>query len=273
MKHMVGFVIGGILLTAAVGRATPPGQGQHFDCTDGGDTSCAADDTGCVSNGKAHLACSTKTNSAFGKAVLAAVKCHIEQAEKRFKGASENGAGNSEENCEENPATRRRASSTTRLANLADAGICDPAQVSGAATEEGELFGSGPTSLDGRNGTFFCDSSSAALIGDDDTGWVPATADIFKCEVVVAKITAKLSALVRKCHKRNGQGLLQGRRLRRGDVRADGAREVQQGARQADRRRGLPPCLDGAAIDGIAADAIAQRDSTNDRMFPCNLGP
>jgi hypothetical protein len=273
MKHAIAFAIGGLLLTATIGRATPPGQGQHFDCTDGGDTSCAADDSGCVSNSKPHLACSVKTISAFGKAVVATTKCHIDQAEKRFKGTSENGAGTSEENCEDNPGNSAKGKLDARLANLAGAGICDPLQTSGASTEENELFGAGPNSLDVRNGDYFCDSASAALIGDDDAGWVPATAEVFKCEATVAKITAKLSALVRKCHNAMDKALFKGADFDEETCEQTVLAKFNKVRDKLIAAAICPPCLDGTAIDSLAADAIAQRGTTNDRMFPCGLAP
>lgn len=84
-----------------------------------------------------------------------------------MKWASENGAGQSEENCENNPGNSAKGFDK-QLAALADQGICDPAQLAGAAAQEAVPFGSGPDSLDVQNGAFFCDSSSGALIGDDD---------------------------------------------------------------------------------------------------------
>jgi len=66
---------------------------------------------------------------------------------------------------------------------------------SGTGDREHPVHGrGGPGSLDGQNGLIFCDSSSGALIGDDDPGFVPATGDIFKCEVTVAKALVKLVA-------------------------------------------------------------------------------
>src|SRR5262245_10123216 len=187
MKRILGLAIGSVLLTARMGLAVPPGPGQHFDCSDGGDTSCAADDPGCVSNQKAHLACSIKIGQALAKSVFATIICHIDQAEKRLKGASEQGAGQSEENCEENPGKSAKGTLDKRIAAVTDQGICDPLQVAGAAAEEGVLFGNGPGSIDGQNGLFFCDSASGSFIGDDDPGFVPATDDILKCEATLAK--------------------------------------------------------------------------------------
>src|SRR6185369_4589003 len=103
MKSMLTVAIGATLVFARIGLATPPGPGQHFDCSDGGTSSCATDDTGCVSNTVGHLKCSSKIAKAFAKAVGSVIKCHVKQVQMRFQGASVNGAGTSEENCEENP--------------------------------------------------------------------------------------------------------------------------------------------------------------------------
>ena len=284
MKRVLGLLIAGMLglsVTAGVGRATPPGPGQHFDCSDGGDTSCAADDPGCVSNlSKGHLACSTKIGRALGRAVAATIKCHTDQAEMRFKGASETGAGNSEENCEENPGNSAKGKLDKVLADLADAGFCDPAQLAGAAVEEAVLFGGGAGSLDGQNGIVFCDSSSAVFIGDDDTGFVPATAEIFKCEVVVAKALAKLIVTGVKCHDKMNRLFFKGADFNeeiceeKDPVRFRGALDKFNSVRDKLLAAGIcPPCLDQAGIDAIAATALLQLDAANDKVYPCNLGP
>ena len=61
---------------------------------------------------------------------------------------------------------------------------CDPFQLTLAGVEENTLFGPPPPgSLDAQNGNGACDSSSGALIGGDDSGWVAKTAAIAKCEL------------------------------------------------------------------------------------------
>ena len=86
MNRVFVLAIGCVFLSAGVGMATPPGAGQPFDCSDGGDTSCATDDTGCVSETSAQLKCSSAIGKAFAKAWGHAAKCHIKQATMRFKG-------------------------------------------------------------------------------------------------------------------------------------------------------------------------------------------
>jgi len=283
MKRVLGLLVAGMLsvsVMAGVARATPPGLGQHFDCSDGGDTSCAADDPGCVSNQKGHLGCSIKIGSALSKAVLATVKCHIDQASKRMKGASENGAGQSEENCEDNPGNSAQGKLDKALATLAAQGICDPAQLTGAATQEAVLFGSGPDSLDVQNGAYFCDSSSGALIGDDDAGSVPATSEIFKCEATVAKAVTKLIAAGTKCHASMDKFFFKGADFdeetceEHDPVRFRGALDKFNTVRDKLLAQGIcPPCLDGAAMDAIAANALSQLDAANGDIYPCNLAP
>ncbi len=130
MKTTRTLVMGGIVvLLGGVAFATPPGMGQHFDCGDGGDTSCAADDGGCVPNTKDHLNCSKKIDQALAKAVVAAGSCHMKQVESRFKGASENGAGTSEENCEDNPGNSAQGKLDKILAKMQTSGKCDPSQI------------------------------------------------------------------------------------------------------------------------------------------------
>ena len=280
MKCLLGLAIGSMLFTAGVARAVPPAPGQPFNCSGGGDTSCAADDPGCVSNSKGHLACSSKIGSALAKSVLAATICHIDQAEKRMKGASENGAGQSEENCENNPGKSAEGTLDKRIAAVADLGICDPAQLAGAAAQEAVLFGSGPGSLDGQNGLIFCDSSSGALIGDDDPGFVPARADIFTCQVTVAKALVKLVAAGAKCHDNMNKFFF---KLRDFDeetcegtdpVRFRGARDKFNKVRDKLVAQGIcPQCLDGAAMDALADSVTSQLDAANDDVYPCGLAP
>src|SRR5437667_7090955 len=95
MKPILGLAAAGVLLIGAARAAvaTPPAAGQHFDCSDAGTTSCASDDTGCVSNTKNHAKCSSAITKAFGKAVVAEMKCHCRQATARLAGATAVAAG------------------------------------------------------------------------------------------------------------------------------------------------------------------------------------
>lgn len=270
-----------VALSRAVGMAAPPAPGQHFDCSDGGTSSCAADDGGCVSNTKAHLKCSSGISKLFSKAVTSVITCHIKQADMRFKGASITGAGTSEENCEENPGNSARSKLDAGLAKLAASGLCDPTQLANASAEEAVLFGAGPLSLDGQNGETYCDSTSGALIGDDDTGWVASTSDNHRCELTVAKTVGKLVASVIKCHDKMNASFFKG-----ADFNEEGCEEIDpiystRGAlakfnsvRDKLTAVGIcPACLDSAGLDARAASALSQLDAANSLAYPCNLGP
>jgi hypothetical protein len=118
-----------VILFARVGSATPPGPGQPFDCSGGGTTSCASDDSGCVSDTANHLKCASGIGKAFAKAVASVIKCHAKQAQMRFKGSDVNGAGSSEENCEANPGNSAKGKLDVALGKLSSSLICDPAQL------------------------------------------------------------------------------------------------------------------------------------------------
>jgi hypothetical protein len=270
-----GIVLLATAITAIPAFAAPPGPGQHFDCSDGGDTSCAADDEGCVPADVPAYKCSSIAARIIAKAVKGATACHAKQATMRFKGSSISGAGTSEENCENNPGKSVRSIFDAGVSKLSSFG-CDPGLVSGVTTYGNGLFGSGPGSFDGGNALVYCDSSSAAFIGDDDTGWVAADPGILKCELSVAKGLAKLQATTSKCHTRMAAYLLKG-----GDFDEEACEEIAPGTFKGGLERfdalrdklvaaGIcPPCLDAAAMDALAASTIAREDTNNDVAFPC----
>jgi hypothetical protein len=280
MKGMLTVAIGATLVFARIGLATPPGPGQHFDCTDGGDSSCATDDTGCVSNQKGHLGCSSKIGKAFAKAVKSVITCHSKQATMRFKGSSENGAGTAEENCEENPGNSAKGKLDGALTKLAASGICDPVQLSNAAAEEAVLFGAGPGSLDGQNGDVFCDSASGALIGDDDSGSVPNSADNLKCSITVGKMVAKLVAFAAKCHDKMNKSFFKAvdfdEELCEETNPVSHAGALDKYNQQRDKLATLgicPPCLDSTHLDALSASVLGQVETANQLVYPCNLFP
>lgn len=280
MKGMLVVAIGGVLLALGPAAAVPPAAGQHFDCSDGGSSSCATDDTGCVSNTSGHLKCSRALGRALAKAVSSVNKCHAKQASMRFKGASETGAGESEENCEENPGNSARGKLDATVAKLAGTGLCDPAQLAGAAAAEAEIFDPGPSSLDQLNAVVFCDPASGILIGDDDAGFVPNDAGGLKCALTVGKMWNRLNAAVAKCHDKMNSSFFKARDFdeelceETDPVSHRGALDKYN--QQRDKLAGLgicPPCLDSAALDAFAADVISHRDDTNAQIYPCTLGP
>ena len=265
-------VLSGVLVARGA-LATPPGPGQHFDCSDGGDTSCASDDEGCVPADSIGYKCGAIAGKTISKAFKGAMACHAKQAETRFKGASENGAGTSEENCEGNPGQSVKSVFDAGVGKLSALGC---AAAPGVTSYGAVLFGSGPGSFDGGNGSVYCDSSSGVLIGDDDTGWVAATAEILKCETVVAKGLVKLQATTSKCHTRMAGYLLKG-----ADFNEEECEEIAPGTSKGGLERfnalrdklvasGIcPPCLSASAMDSLAASTIATENTNNDVAFPC----
>src|SRR5262245_59855047 len=278
MMRIVATVAGATLLGVTLAWATPPGPGQPFDCSAGGTTSCATDDTGCVSNTFNHFKCSSKIGKAFAKAVNGVISCHAKQATMRFQGSSINGAGTSEENSEENPGNSAKGKLDAALAKLTASGLCDTIQLANAATEEAILFGASPLSLDGQNAMAYCDSSSAALIGDDDSGFVPNDANMLKCEVTVAKAVGKLVAAAIKCHDKMNLSFFKGV-----DFDEEGCEEtipfksaLAKFNKVRDKLAGLaicPSCQDTASLDAEAASALSQLDTANAIAYPCGLAP
>ena len=263
------------VLLAGGALATPPGPGQHFDCSDGGDTSCAADDEGCVPADSLSYKCSSIAGKVIEKAVKGAFSCHAKQAEMRFQGASENGAGNSEENCEDNPGNSVKSKWDAGVAKLTSLG-CDAAFVTGVSALGATLFGTGPGSFDGDNGDAYCqDSATQALISDDDAGWVALNAGALKCEVSVAKALATLRISALKCHGKMGATIFRGR-----DFAEEDCEEVSLAGKGALAKFNkvrdklvasttCPACLSGSAMDGLAASTISTEDTNNDVVFPC----
>lgn len=278
MKRVFMLAIGGIFLIGGVALATPPGPGRPFDCSDGGTTSCASDDTGCVSGTRDQLKCSSMIGKAFSKALSMAAKCHVKQATMRFQGSSETGAGTAEENCESNPGNSAKGVLDATLAGLASTGICEPLQLTNAAAQEAVLFGAGPTSLDGQNGNVYCDASSGVLIGDDDTGSVAADASMLKCETTVAKALDKLVVFGAKCHEKMNSAFFKGKDFDEetcemtDPISTKGALDKFNKVRDKLAHLGIcPPCLDSAALDALAANAINALDTGNASTYPCGL--
>jgi hypothetical protein len=264
----------GSILLAGGALATPPGPGQHFDCSDGGTSSCATDDQGCVPADKVALKCSSAAAKIVAKAVKGATSCHLKQAQMRFQGSSINGAGNSEENCEENPGNSVKSIFDAGVARLTTLG-CAPGLISGVTGIGTTLFGSGAGSFDGDNGLVYCDSSSGALIGDDDTGSVAADAGMLKCESAVAKNLAKLQASLSKCHVKMASSFLVARDFPEEDceevsLAGKGALAKFNAARDKLISAGIcPPCLDASGMNALAASTIANEDGNGDVIFPC----
>jgi hypothetical protein len=280
MKGLLGVAIGGIFLMGAggVAFATPPGPGQHFNCSDGGTTSCAADDSGCVSNTKNHKKCSSAIGKAFAKAINAVIKCHCKQATARLNGATESAADSDEEACEQGPNGGKSAKEKLDAAIAKVTPICDSIQITFAGAEESVLFGGSAQGLDSMNGNTFCDSASGAMIGGDDAGFVPNSKDNLKCDCSVAKNVGKLVAAAIKCHDKMNGKFFAGK-----DFDEEACEEVDTNGKAAHQKftaaemkliaKGIcPGCQSAVDQENQAVNALGTVDSANVIGYPCNLG-
>jgi hypothetical protein len=276
--RVLAIAIGALLVVGGgAARATPPAPGQPFDCTGGGDSSCATDDTGCVSDTANHEKCSSAIGKAFAKAIGTVIKCHAKQADARFKGTDAGTADTAEETCEQSGPAGAKTKLDKALAKEASLNICDPTQLTNASVEEAVLFGNSSMSLDGQNVNTYCDSTSGAmLIGGDDTGFVAHTQANLKCEDTVGKNISKLVAAVIKCHDKMNLAFFKGKDFDEEScegtnaVSHAGARDKFNQAR--DKLVALnicPTCLDGAHQDVLADSATSQIDAAGSIGYPC----
>jgi hypothetical protein len=193
----------------------------------------------------------------------------------RFKGASVTGAGNSEENCEENPGNSAKGKLDVALGKLSSSGICDPAQLANAGLEESVIFGSSALSLDGQNDQVFCDSTSGAMIGDDDAGWVPNSAANLKCALTVDKMVSKLAVFAIKCHDKMNHAFFKGLDFDEEsceETNASHAGALDKYNQQRDKLAALaicPSCLNSAALDALSTSILSQIDAGNTVATPC----
>jgi hypothetical protein len=164
------------------------------------------DDTGCAPTTKLGLSCGLKTHASLAKLKRAVIVCHLTQAGHAFQnGMGTPGFSNAEDNCETGPSAQSaKAKFDARMAKLALA--CDPTVIANVNARGATLLADQGTagSMDDLNATFFCDATSGNPIdpGGDDGGFIPASADNYKCSVTVAKLWSKLDYTVAKCHQK-----------------------------------------------------------------------
>jgi hypothetical protein len=230
------------------------------------------DDTGCVPDTADHLKCELKMARSLAKITRGTTGCHDKQAAAGF-----DGAGFGEPGCEQ----AVQAKFDKVLGKLGVAGICPQAVLDNAAAAAAILLAdrtqTDPPSMDAFNGSFFCDSTSGALLStvsgdneDDDAGWIPATEEHLKCEAGVAKNVAKLwLGIVAKCHVKAAKyGFV--------DIAFD--EEACEGVLRAkyDSAQGklvalgiCPPCLDATAQAALADEVEGRADQENGDTFVC----
>jgi hypothetical protein len=322
MKRILVLVVGGLLLSA------PGVYAGRGDCFNGGDpgtdctpsncpgpnpTTCSEDDSGCVSDTKAHAKCAVAIGKAFGGLAASVIKCHHKQVKRRFKGMDADTADAAEDTCATGPDGGKSAKERLEavLAKLSHSGICSPTHLANAAAEEAVLIAvPAPIpslSLDGQNGGIYCDSSMGAEFIDDlecqggsnnahdcasdddcpdggkcvheDTGWVPKDKGTLKCQTALAQEVSKLVAATLKCHAKMDLSFFAGKAYdeeacEEKNSKGNGAHEKFNRVRDKYITAGIcPPCNDLAGWDAQAATAIGALDAANVIAYPCNLGP
>jgi hypothetical protein len=253
-----------IAASVAVAVASPgPGPGQPF----------GGDDTGCVPPSRARVACAVRVARALRTLTSKVTQCHVGQADARYKEVVLGGhAAADDQSCEDAAATRF----DTTLTALSRSSDCAGSTiVSSAAAEETTLLAdqTNPLSLDARNGSVYCDPTSAVLIspGGDDAGFVPSTTPHRRCADRVALRLARLDSTIRTCHATAAD-----RGLRLADPSFDEeACEAKALARydlvtkRLVARNGCPACLSATNQDALAVDLVAERDAVNANLYPC----
>ncbi len=265
-----------LLFGASAAWATPPGPGAPFDCSFGGDSSCASGDPGCVPGTPETLKCADGIATAIRKAFGAVIKCHKKQADDRFRGKPAGATGPAEDICQSGPNGGKSAKEKFDAAVAKVASLCDPFQL-GAATAAGAvLFGSGAGSLDAANGDVYCDGTVPIDPSGDDSGGVPGICDDCKrrlsCADTVAGELGRLASRVIVCHRKMADAFFAGK-----EFAEDACDEVGTGKAALERFAAAMtkldgkgscdlPCMSRPSRDALGAAFLAQAESL---VYPC----
>jgi len=286
MKRLLVASFACVLLAACSAvAADPPGPGKNFDCSKGGTTSCASDDTGCVPGSKdnpgaanvaATLKCADAIAKAFAKAIGSVIKCHKKQADQAFKNAPMD-----DESCETGPAGGKSAKEKLDAAIAKVASLCTATELASAGAEETTLFAgqSNPLSLDAQNGNVYCDSTSGVLIDQsgDDAGFVPADGNQLKCADAVGKELGKLAAAAIKCHVKMADAFFNGKDFdeniceENDPAKHKSALEKYNAAMTKLTAKNIctQPCLSAGNRTTLGANILAQVEAANVVIYPC----
>jgi len=137
------------------------------------------DHTGVVPADRDKSKCEQRIAKGSAKLIKALLKCHTKQVAALAKGTSFD-----EEGC--------AAAATSKFLDKSDTSGCACVDTIAIAATTAVL-------LDANNALIYCDPAGTP-IGGDNTGMVPSTTDIRKCEDKIAKETAKLAKAWTKCH-------------------------------------------------------------------------
>ena len=197
---IVPSIVLGCVLAAPVGAA----PGDPF----------VGNETGCAPTTKQGLSCGMKLSALLAKLKRAALTCQLKQDSQAFKtGMDAPGFSNAEDNCEIGPSGQSAKEKFDALmAKLTI--VCDPTVIANVVARRDVILGpsSTPGSLDELNARVFCDTTSGVEIEPGASfGYIPSTADHYKCSVVVAKLWSKLDYTIAKCHQRQAQYVFAGK--------------------------------------------------------------
>jgi hypothetical protein len=258
-QWMVGAVVG-ICLGAA-----PAFAGLPF----GGDVS------GCVPDDKLGVNCGKIVTSLLTKQGVGVLKCHYAQASKAFQtGHSSNGFDNQEESC--------TADITAKIDGYIPkaAAYCAASVITDLAARRATLLAdaSNPDSYDALNGSFFCDPTTALTIAEpgggdqDEAGFIPATADNRKCEIIVLKAYMKLLKSVYACHNRLGYYAFAGKPFDEnaceGPAPKGALARYDAYVAKAIAVGICPACIVSGA-SALGSDLVADLDAQNEEIYPC----
>jgi len=260
MRQSIGVFTLGFWLVTSAALAAPFG-GTH---------------TGCSSPDSLAYKCGALFGKVLGKLEQSVFKCHLTQASHAFKaGHSSPGFDNAEENCTAGPsATSAKAKFDAVLAKYS--GMCSATLVANAESRRDAILAdqTNPDSLDALNSRFFCDDTSGLTIaepGGSEAGWIAPDANVYKCEVILAKIWLKLQLAVRKCHTTAAKYALAGTFDDTACVQT--ARAKYDGYAQKLVAYGFCPACVTTGSSSLADDTIADLDAQLEELYPCPETP
>ena len=263
LRGAIAAVVFVAISVTAVGATPGPGPGQPF----------GGDDTGCVPATRDLLSCSSRVAKALGTLANKVRKCHVKQADARYREVVLGGpSAADDEDCE----ARAAAAFDRVLSRLGSGGRCvGDTVLSAAAAEAATLLAdqSNSLSFDAQNGSVYCDAGSGAPIDPtgDDAGFVPNMKDHLHCADRAATNLSKLERRILKCHATAAE-----RDFDLADPAFDEeaceaaalAKFDSAAARLAGK--GLcPQCLDALGQHAVATATAGQLDAANASAYPC----
>jgi plastocyanin len=227
-------------------------------------------DTGFVPQSKQVLLCENSVAKNIAKAVACITGCHKKRAAGKLD-------PNAEDACETSGPSSCQRKYNTAVGNVskinADCPAClDPNSRAG-------LFSLVEVDIDSMNHLVYCDPNDPnAAWGGDDTGFIPTSKTILKCETSVGKALAKAVACISTCHQKAAAAALSGKKtfdeeacetsgpsscLVKYATATGGASKISANC---------PPCLDPNARAALFTTAESGLDARNGVIY-CGTTP